>query len=64
MQLYSVNWDIDIYAASPREAAEKALQIQRDIHNTATHFSVVSPETESENFIVDYIDFHGEENNG
>ena len=62
MKLYRVNWDIDIYADSPREAAEKALHIQRDIHSMATHFSVVSPE--SEDFTIDYIDFHEGDVNG
>lgn len=56
MPLYRVNWDIDINADSPREAAEKALQIQRDIESTATHFSVVS--SQDNDFTVDYIDFY------
>lgn len=37
---YRVTWEIDIDAASPREAAEKALHIQRDVDSTATVFTV------------------------
>jgi hypothetical protein len=35
-----VGWEIDIYANSPREAAEKALATQRDVTGTATGFAV------------------------
>ena len=38
---YRVTWEIDIDAASSREAAEKALHIQRDPDSTATVFTVV-----------------------
>lgn len=37
---YRVTWEIDIDAASPREAAEKALHIQRDPDSIATVFTV------------------------
>ena len=37
---FRVTWEIDIDAASPREAAEKALHIQRDVDSTATVFTV------------------------
>jgi hypothetical protein len=37
---YRVVWEIDISADSPREAAEKALAIQRDPNSTATVFDV------------------------
>lgn len=37
---YRVTWEIDIDAANPREAAEKALHIQRDVDSTATVFTV------------------------
>jgi len=40
MSEYRVKWDIDIYADTPREAAEKALEIQRDSSSTATVFRV------------------------
>lgn len=37
---YHVTWEIDIDADSPREAAEKALAIQRDPYSTATVFTI------------------------
>lgn len=37
---YLVTWEIDIEADSPREAAEKALRIQRDPESIATVFAV------------------------
>ena len=37
---YRVRWEIDIVADNPREAAEKALAIQRDPKSTATFFEV------------------------
>ena len=37
---YCVTWEIDIFARSPREAARKALTIQRDRTSHATVFSV------------------------
>ena len=39
-QLYHVTWEIDIGAASPKEAAEKALAIQHDPDSLATVFDV------------------------
>lgn len=39
-QFYHVTWEIDIGAASPKEAAEKALAIQRDPGSLATVFDV------------------------
>jgi hypothetical protein len=40
MMSYRVFWEIDIDADSPREAAEKALEIQRRPDSTTTAFSV------------------------
>lgn len=37
---YRVTWVIDLYAGSPREAAELALEIQRDPVSIATIFDV------------------------
>jgi hypothetical protein len=37
---YIVTWVIDIEAETPEEAAEKALEIQRDPESTATVFDV------------------------
>lgn len=42
---YFVVWEIDIWAASPKRAAEQALAIQRDIRSSASCFRVVKPET-------------------
>lgn len=61
MSTHRVIWEIDIDADSPREAAEKALEIQRDVNSTATHFTVVT--MQSDDFNVDYIDFDEGENN-
>jgi hypothetical protein len=41
MPIYHLTWEIDIDASSPREAAEKALAIQRDQGSIATVFDVV-----------------------
>jgi len=44
MASYRVVWTIDIEADTPRQAAEKALEIQRDSDSMATCFEVdVSP---------------------
>lgn len=40
MRQYRVIWEIDIDADSPREAAEKAREIQRDAGSVATVFTV------------------------
>jgi len=40
MMNYRVSWEIDIDADSPREAAERALEIQRRPDSTATVFTV------------------------
>lgn len=37
---YLVCWEIDIWAKNPKEAAEKALKIQRNPESIATVFSV------------------------
>ena len=39
-KLYRVVWEIDIHARNPREAAEKALGIQRNPESIATIFAV------------------------
>ena len=39
---YIVMWAIEIWAATPRQAAELALAIQRDPASTATVFDVYS----------------------
>lgn len=40
MKTYFVQWSIDIEAESPREAAEKAREIQLDPESIATWFRV------------------------
>jgi hypothetical protein len=40
MRTYLVTWDINIEAESPREAAERALAIQRKEDSTALTFTV------------------------
>ena len=44
MLRYLVEWQIEVDAASPREAAQKALEIQRDPTSLATVFDVQSME--------------------
>lgn len=44
MTSYLVSWAIDIDADSPEEAAERALEIQRDPAGLATVFKVYNPE--------------------
>jgi len=50
MNSYIVTWTINIEADTPKEAAEKALTIQRDPSSIATCFDV---ELESELFFID-----------
>jgi hypothetical protein len=40
MPEYTVTWVIDLDAASPQEAAKKALEIQRDPDSIATIFEI------------------------
>jgi hypothetical protein len=50
---YLVTWEINIDATSPREAAELALQMQRDPNNTATVFQVWTEEADMEPDTID-----------
>lgn len=45
-QYYRVVWEIDIDAGSPREAAEKALAIQRRAGSSAVVFDVRGEDAE------------------
>ena len=45
---YHVVWEIDICATSYRQAAKKALEIQRDPDSTATIFDVYGMDTGGE----------------
>lgn len=40
MRLYTVTWEIEINATSPREACQLALEVQRDVNSLATVFGV------------------------
>jgi hypothetical protein len=42
MAMYKVRWEIEVDARSHREAARKALEIQRDPESIATVFEVRS----------------------
>lgn len=44
MPEYSVTWEITIEADSPREAAERALEIHRNPESIATVFTVTTAE--------------------
>ena len=44
MTTYSVNWEIEVEAESPVEAARQALKIHRDQNSTATVFDVFDEE--------------------
>jgi len=51
MPLFRVIWQIDIEADDEQEAAEKALELQRDKYSTATLFSVLSKEKEAASYL-------------
>lgn len=44
-QEYQVMWAIDLYATSPKEAAEEALKCMRDPESIATFFTVIEAQT-------------------
>ena len=50
---YLVTWEINIEAKSPREAAEKALKIQRNPESIATVFQVWAEDTDMEPDVID-----------
>lgn len=41
MKSYLVSWHINLWATSPKDAAEQALAIQRDPNSIATEFEVL-----------------------
>jgi hypothetical protein len=53
MEHYLVTWDIDIDADSPKEAAEKALVIQRDPESVATVFRIEDDDRNSHTVDLD-----------
>lgn len=50
---YHVSWEIEVYAESPREAAEKCLAIHRNPDSTATVFDVIEFESDGEAIRID-----------
>ena len=50
---YNVCWEIDVWAPGPRQAAEKALKIQRDPGSSATVFMV---QTVEDRHLIDLFD--------
>lgn len=59
-RLYLVHWTIDIEATSPREAALKALKIQRDPDSLATCFEVSRYPGKLDGSDVETIDLGGD----
>ena len=51
---YLVTWEIDIYADSPREAAEKAWDHMRHPFSTANVFTVINKDGDT--IIVDLLE--------
>lgn len=56
MPTYFVTWEIEIDADSRREAAEKALQIQRNVESTALVFGVMAFDTEDDKEMIDLLE--------
>jgi hypothetical protein len=55
---YRVTWTIDVDADGPREAAAKALEIQRDTESTATVFNVVHTQEVKSTIDLGHISKH------
>lgn len=53
---YKVVWEIDLMAENPREAAEQALEIQRDVFSTATVFNVTDSKGKETAIDLEIID--------
>jgi hypothetical protein len=53
---YLVSWEINIEAKSPREAAEKALKIQRNPESIATVFQVWAEDIDMEPDVIDLFE--------
>lgn len=48
---YHVVWEVDIWASTPRKAAEEALKMQRDPNGTATVFDVFGTDPNARHYI-------------
>lgn len=57
---YRVEWSIDIVADSPREAAQKAREIQLRAESRATVFDVIEHDSNDEGHTIDLLDDHEE----
>jgi hypothetical protein len=57
---YTVSWEIQLTANTPREAAERALEIQRDSTSQATVFRIVDPENQVD-WVIDLEEEHDDE---
>lgn len=58
MKTYKCVWEIDVPAVNSKEAAKRALEIQRDPNSTATVFFVFIPGSKKSTW-VDVRDNHG-----
>lgn len=56
MRDYRVTWTIDLAATSPREAARKALKVQRDPDSSALLFEVKEFDTDEDFQSIDLLD--------
>lgn len=54
MPEYHVKWEIDLNAASPKEAALEALNVQRDLNSIAAVFTVT--DKDGNETVIDAID--------
>lgn len=53
VKTYLVTWEIEVDADSPRDAAQRALDMQRDPDSTATVFGVVEFDTDGDTTTID-----------
>jgi len=64
MPRYLVEWHINIDADTPRQAAQKALEIHRDSSSLATIFQVTEHDTFTDPVDIDLFDGQEDEDNG
>lgn len=53
MTMYHIQWEIDLDANSPREAAERAMRLLRLPFTTATVFDVIEHDSDGESVRID-----------
>lgn len=56
MKEYCVSWDIEVLALNARDAARKALEIQRDTDSLATVFEVTEVKADPLDYSFETID--------